>query len=136
MRSLASSKVCVLAGVTLVTSMTCQPNCDLTGTEISLTSSFQAAFSNSGTMLALGDRGRTRRPLSLEPGSSEYFLATFFQLASLGSASSSARTSSASALVLTRTWRMSRVSGWSNCALLAGSSKYFFAFSSLILTSS
>ena len=113
--------------VTSVTSITCQPNCDLTGTEISLTSSFQAAFSNSGTIRPLETAPRAP-PVSLEPGSSEYSLASFFQLASLGSASSSARTSSASALVLTRMWRVSRVSGWSNCALF-WSSKYFLAAS-------
>ena len=56
-------------------------------------------------------------PLSLEPGSVEYCLATFFQLASLLSAARSARTFSASALVLTRTWRASRVPACSNCAL-------------------
>ena len=64
-------------------------------------------------------------PLSLEPGSVEYSFATFFQFASLLSASSRARTFSASALVLTRTWRASTLSGTLNCDLLAGSSKYF-----------
>ncbi len=74
-------------------------------------------------------------PLSLEPGSVEYCAATFFQLASVLSASSRARTFSASALVLTRTCRASTLSGTSNCDLLAGFSKYFLRSASLTLMS-
>ena len=74
-------------------------------------------------------------PLFLEPGSVEYCVATFFQFASLLSASSRARTLSASALVFTRMWRASTLSGTLNCDLLAGSLKYFLRSASLTLMS-
>ena len=74
-------------------------------------------------------------PLLLEPVSVEYCAATFFQFASVLSASSRARTLSASALVFTRTWRASTLSGTLNWDLFAGLSKYFLRSASLTLMS-
>src|SRR5262249_48997853 len=80
--------------------MTCQPNCDFTGSEILPGSSVKAIAENSGTIWSLVKKPRS--PPSEAPGSFDFFLASSAKSAPL---SSSAFTAFASSSVSTRMWR-------------------------------
>ena len=120
MIALAWAKVCSQAGVFFVTSMTCQPNCVLTGAEISPTLRLKAAFVEGLHHAAPGERAEAAAVV-LGARVDGVLLGDLGPVASVLLAWSSVWTLSASALVFTRTCRALTRLGRLELCLFAGS---------------